>query len=96
MIVAIYASTFTPYPGTTYKVEDCIDACAEDKPNCCSYTGATSPHGKTNSSFVDFDLIDTIVGVSPCHPQSRNGVAVLTQTYPSQKYFFHQDRELRL
>ena len=23
------------------------------------------------SSFVDFDLIDRIVGVSPCHPQAR-------------------------
>ena len=33
--------------------------------------------------FVDFDLIDRIVGVSPCHPQARTGVAVLTQTSSS-------------
>jgi len=31
--------------------------------------------------FVDFDLIDRIVGVSPCHPQAMAGVAVLTRTY---------------
>jgi len=31
--------------------------------------------------FVDFDLIDRIVGVSPCHAQARTGVVLLTQTY---------------
>ena len=30
--------------------------------------------------FVDSDLINRIVGVSPCHPQARTGGAVLTQT----------------
>ena len=30
--------------------------------------------------FVDFDLLDMIVGVSPFHPQTRTGVAVLTRT----------------
>ena len=31
--------------------------------------------------FVDFDLVDRIVGVSPCHPQARTGTAVLARTY---------------
>ena len=31
--------------------------------------------------FVDFDLIGRIIGVSPCHPQARIEVAVLTRTY---------------
>jgi len=39
--------------------------------------------------FVDFDLINRIiddlinrmVGVSPCHPQARAGVVVFIQTY---------------
>ena len=31
-------------------------------------------------NFVDFDSIDRIVGVSPCHPQARTGVAILIRT----------------
>ena len=31
--------------------------------------------------FVDFDLLNWSVGFSPCHPQERTGVAVLTRTY---------------
>ena len=27
--------------------------------------------------FVDFDLINRIFGVSPCHPQARTGVVVV-------------------
>ena len=30
---------------------------------------------------VDFDLIDRIVGVKPCHPQARTGLAELIPTY---------------
>jgi len=30
--------------------------------------------------FVDFDVLNRIAGVSPCHPQTRTGVSVLTQT----------------
>ena len=36
---------------------------------------------KPLSIFVDFDSIDGIVGVSPCHFQARTRIAVLTQTY---------------
>ena len=44
---------------------------------------ASFGHGKeaTIVDFVDFDLIDRIVGVSPCHPHARTGVAVLMRTY---------------
>ena len=31
--------------------------------------------------FVDSDLLDRMVGVSPCHPQARIGFAILTRTY---------------
>ena len=31
--------------------------------------------------FVDFDLLNRIVGVGPCHPQARSRVVLLTQTY---------------
>ena len=30
--------------------------------------------------FVDFDLLNRIVGVGPCHPQAKTGVVLLTQT----------------
>ena len=39
-------------------------------------------NGESHSKHVvDFDLIDRIVGVSPCHPQAKIGLAVLVQTY---------------
>ena len=31
--------------------------------------------------FVDFNLIDRMVGVSPYRPQARNGVFILIRTY---------------
>jgi len=61
-----------------------IDACEDAlvKRQLCFMVAR---HGSLNIStevdFVDFDLIDRIVGVSPCHPQARTGVALLTQTY---------------
>ena len=38
-------------------------------------------------NFVDFDSIGRIVGVSPCHPHARTGVAVLIQTYKAGSCF---------
>ena len=35
---------------------------------------------RADFEFVDFDLIDRMVGVSPCHPQARTGFAVPIQT----------------
>ena len=37
--------------------------------------------GEGESCLVDFDLLDRIVVVSPCHPQARTGFAILTRTY---------------
>ena len=31
--------------------------------------------------FIDFDLVNRIVGVSPCHPQAKIGLTILIQTY---------------
>ena len=44
-------------------------------------TPKNHPHSSSDScaDFVDFDLIDRIVGVSPCHPQARTGVVALIQ-----------------
>ena len=41
----------------------------------------TASHFCEAVHFVDFYLTDRIVGVSPCHPQARKGVAVLIRTY---------------
>ena len=41
--------------------------------------GPTSP--QCSNDFVDLDLIDRIVGVSPSNPHARTGSAVLIQTY---------------
>ena len=37
-------------------------------------------------ALIGFDLIDRIVGVSPCNPQARTGTAVLTRTREQGAY----------
>ncbi|KAJ1476211.1 Alpha/Beta hydrolase protein [Baffinella frigidus] len=48
ILVAIYASTFTPYPGTSF--DTCKDTCADTDLSCCTYTGAIVPY--TDVSFT--------------------------------------------
>ena len=46
-----------------------------------SASQALETRGGVFPDFVDFDLLDRIVGVRPCYPESKAGSSVLTRTY---------------
>ena len=66
-----------------------VSSHAPSSPHCSGKrnqrrTRLKAPRAFFAVDFVDFDLIDRIVGASPKHSQARTGTAVLTQTYDRQ------------